>query len=135
MSDPVLDFVYLTYRDKFLSEGSHGPVRSGSAQTKPALIERRTKRQTPVFPELEKTAEASNNDVDPLPETDSFIYNPSFASSEASSITSYKTERTINSRKSRYNALPRHKYADIGPLRHLQDLMSLEVDGASASKV
>ena len=44
-----------------------------------------------------------------MDETDSFIYNPSFASSETS-IVSYKTESTINSRKSRYNALPRHKY-------------------------
>jgi hypothetical protein len=47
-----------------------------------------------------------------IPETDPYIYNPSSASSE--SITSYKTERTINSRKSRYNALPRHKYAGVG---------------------
>ena len=46
-------------------------------------------------------------------ETDSFIYNPNFASSDTS-IASYKTERTINSRKSRYNALPRHKYAGVG---------------------
>jgi len=51
--------------------------------------------------------------ADDIPETDSFIYTPSFASSETS-ITSYKTERTINSRKSRYNALPRHKLAGIG---------------------
>ncbi|KAN0137422.1 hypothetical protein V8E53_004867 [Lactarius tabidus] len=50
--------------------------------------------------------------TDEIPETDSFIYNPSFASSE--SIASYKTERSVNSRKSRYNALPRHKYAGIG---------------------
>lgn len=47
-----------------------------------------------------------------IPETDSFIYNPSFASSDTS-IASYKTEKTVNSRKSRYNALPRHKYAGI----------------------
>jgi hypothetical protein len=59
-------------------------------------------------------------------ETDSFIYNPSFASSETS-IASYKTERTINSRKSRYNALPRHKYAGIGLSN---GLVSLGVDAA-----
>ena len=50
--------------------------------------------------------------TDEVPETDSFIYNPSLASS-GTSISSYKTERSINSRKSRYNALPRRKYADI----------------------
>ena len=62
-------------------------------------------------------------------ETDSFIYNPSFASSETS-IASYKTERTINSRKSRYNALPRHKYAGIGLPN---GLMSLGDDVAKVS--
>ena len=51
--------------------------------------------------------------TDDIPETDSFIYNSSFAPSETS-IASYKTEKTINSRKSRYNALPGHKYAGIG---------------------
>ena len=50
---------------------------------------------------------------DEIQDTDSFIYNPSFMSS-GTSIASYKTERTVNSRKSRYNALPRHKYAGIG---------------------
>ena len=33
------------------------------------------------------------------------------------SIASYKTERTVSSRKSRYSARPRHKYADHGYLR------------------
>ena len=88
---------------------------------------------------LEETAEASNSDVVSLPDTYSFIYNPSFVSSETSSISSYKTERTINSRKSRYNILPRRKYADIGHLRHPQGLVSSDVDGAqdgaSTSKV
>lgn len=55
----------------------------------------------------------TSSPTDEIPETDSFIYNSSFASS-GTSISSYKTERTINSRKSRYNALPRRKYADIG---------------------
>ena len=53
--------------------------------------------------------------TDETPETESFTYDPSFASSETS-IPSYKTERTINSRKSRYNALPRRKYAGDGLL-------------------
>jgi hypothetical protein len=61
------------------------------------------------------------------PENHSFIYNPSFASSDTS-IASYKTERTVNSRKSRYNALPRHKYAGIGTLRRPQGPLSLDVD-------
>ena len=47
--------------------------------------------------------------TDEILETDSFIYNPSFASSETSISTS-KTERTINSYKSSYNALHRRKY-------------------------
>ena len=57
-------------------------------------------------------ASSNSSTMDEISETDSFIYSPSFASSE--SIASYKTEKTINSRKSRYNALPRRKYADIG---------------------
>ena len=67
-------------------------------------------------------------------DTDSFIYNPSFASSETS-ITSYKTERTINSRKSRYSALPRHKYAGIEHLRLPRGPVSLDIDGASVLEV
>jgi hypothetical protein len=55
----------------------------------------------------------TSSTADDIPETNSFIYNPSSGSSETS-IASYKTERTVNSRKSRYNALPRHKYAGIG---------------------
>lgn len=75
----------------------------------------------------------TSSTTDDIPETGSFIetgsftYNPSFASSETS-IASYKTERTINSRKSRYNAPPRHKYADFGRLRPPQGLVPLGVD-------
>ena len=54
----------------------------------------------------------SSSPTDEIPETDSFIYNPSFAYS-GTTIASYKTENTIHSRKSRYNALPGSKYADI----------------------
>ncbi|KAF8261677.1 hypothetical protein EI94DRAFT_1745470 [Lactarius quietus] len=68
----------------------------------------------------------SSSTTDDIPETDSFVYNPSFASSDTS-IASYKTEKTVNSRKSRYNALPRHKYADVGRLRLPQGPVSLDV--------
>jgi hypothetical protein len=66
-------------------------------------------------------------------ETDSFIYNPSFASSD-STIDSFKTERTVNSRKSRYNIAPRPKCADMGHPR-LPPLVSEEVDDASVLEV
>ncbi|KAI9457011.1 hypothetical protein BJY52DRAFT_1274505 [Lactarius psammicola] len=69
----------------------------------------------------------TSSTTDESPETDSFIYNPSFASSEIS-IDSYKTERTINSRKSRYNALPRRKYADVGRSGLPRGLVSLDLD-------
>src|ERR1700761_3154686 len=75
------------------------------------------------------TASATDDipETDSFAETDSFTYNPSFASS-GTSIASYKTERTINSRKSRYNAPPRHKYADFGRLRPPQGVVPLGVD-------
>ena len=66
----------------------------------------------------------TSSTADEIPDADSFTYNPNFASSETS-IISYKTERTVNSRKSRYNTLPRH---DFGRLRPPQGLMSLGVD-------
>jgi hypothetical protein len=69
-----------------------------------------------------------------LLDTDSFIYNPSLSSNDTTtSIASYKTEKSINSRKSRYNALPRRKYAGIGRLRLTPGLVSEAVDEASAS--
>ena len=46
-------------------------------------------------------------------DTDSLVSNASFASSETS-IASYKTEKSINSRKSRYT---RHKYAGFDHTR------------------
>jgi hypothetical protein len=64
---------------------------------------------------------------------ESLIYSPSFVLSDTTSIASYKTERSINSRKSRYNALPRRKYAGIGQPRLPPGLMSEDVDEASAS--
>jgi hypothetical protein len=64
--------------------------------------------------------------ADDASSTFSFIYDPSLASS-GTSIDSYKTERTVNSRKSRYNALPRHKYADHGHLMP-QGLAPLHID-------
>ena len=51
------------------------------------------------------------SDANELLDTGSFIYNPSFASSKTS-IASNKTERAINSGKSRYNTPPRHTYAE-----------------------
>jgi hypothetical protein len=68
----------------------------------------------------------SPSSTDEIPETDSFIYNSSFWSSETS-IDSYKTEKTINSRKSRYNTFFRRKYDGIA-LSH--GLGSLDVDGS-----
>ena len=69
-------------------------------------------------------------------EANSFIYNPSFASSETS-IASYKTEKTIISINSRTNrfAPPRHKYAGTEPFRHPRGHVSLDVDGASIFEV
>ena len=61
-------------------------------------------------------------------ETSSFvIYNPSIASSQTS-IASYKTEKSIVSRKSRYNALPRHKYAGLERSRSPLGPMSSDVE-------
>lgn len=73
------------------------------------------------------------NEADSELDTDSVIYNPSFSSNGYTSIASYKTEKSINSRKSRYNALPRRKYTGIGQRKLSQGLVSEEVDEASAS--
>ena len=59
---------------------------------------------------MDDTISLSSTISDGFSETDSFIYNPSLASSQTS-IASYKTENSITSRKSRNNALPRRKYA------------------------
>ncbi|KAI9444370.1 hypothetical protein BJY52DRAFT_1316590 [Lactarius psammicola] len=69
-------------------------------------------------------------DEDHWHETYSFIYDPDLASSEIS-IASYKTERTVNSRKSRYNVLPRRKHPDSGHLGVPQGIVSSDVDDAS----
>ena len=66
-------------------------------------------------------------------EAGSLIYSSSFVSSDTTSIASYKTERSINSRKSRYNALPRRKYAGIEQARLPTGLVSEDVDEAEAS--
>jgi hypothetical protein len=71
--------------------------------------------------------------VDDASESYSFYFDPDLAAS-GSSIASYKTERTVNSRKSRLNVRPRHKYADHGYLRP-QDPGSSGVDDASVPKV
>ena len=86
------------------------------------------------FDHISITSSETNKLFDTDLDTDSFIYKPSFASSETS-VASYKTERTINSRKSRYNALPRHKYAGIEQLRSPRGPVSLDVNGASILEV
>ena len=74
------------------------------------------------------------------PTTDEFfdavssIFKPSFASNETS-ISSYKTERTINSRKSRYNVLPQHKYAGIEYLWPPRGPVSLDAGRAPVLEV
>ncbi|KAH9053284.1 hypothetical protein EDB87DRAFT_1652250 [Lactarius vividus] len=68
--------------------------------------------------------------MDEVCDTYSFIYGQDFASSEAS-IASYKTERTVNSRKSRYNALPRRKHSDSGYLAVTEGIASLNVNDTS----
>ena len=73
------------------------------------------------------TAEVLNEDGLSFLGTDSFISD--------TSIASYKTERSINSRKSRYNALPRRKYADIGQPSLPPGLVSEDVDELSVPKV
>ncbi len=55
------------------------------------------------------------------------------SSSDTSSILSYKTVRTVHSRKSRYNVLlPRRKYADAGhsnlPPRDIPSPVEVDVD-------
>ena len=66
-------------------------------------------------------------------DADSFIYNPSAASSD--SIASYKTEKTINSRKSRFIVPPRHKYANIERLKLPRGPVSLDFDCTSVLDV
>ena len=51
------------------------------------------------------TSKITSSTTDDIPKTGSFIYNRSFASSDTS-IASYKTKKTVNSRKNRYNTLP-----------------------------
>jgi hypothetical protein len=66
--------------------------------------------------------------------TDSVISIASSASSQTS-IASYKTEKSINSRKSRYNALPRHKYAGLGHTRPPLGPVLSDVEDASDPEV
>ncbi|KAH8989691.1 hypothetical protein EDB92DRAFT_1867046 [Lactarius akahatsu] len=79
---------------------------------------------------LSSGAASIGGSTDEFRDTYSSIYNQYFASSEAS-IASYKTERTVNSRKSRYNALPRRKHADSGYLGVTEGIASLNVDDPS----
>ncbi|KAH9058928.1 hypothetical protein EDB83DRAFT_2675655 [Lactarius deliciosus] len=72
---------------------------------------------------------SSISDTLTFSETDSFMYNPSLASSQTS-IASYKTEKSVISRKSRYNTFPRHKYAGIGQSSLPSGPASSDVDSA-----
>ena len=81
---------------------------------------------------LSATDEVLNEDALGVLETDSFIYNPSFASS-GTSIVSYKTERTVNSYTS--HIATRHKFAEIGRPRLPQGLVTEEVDDTSILQV
>lgn len=65
------------------------------------------------------TSSTSDDLSDDFFDAGSIIYNPNLNSSQTT-IASYKTEKSINSRKSRYNTLPRHKYAGLEHLRPLQ---------------
>ena len=85
---------------------------------------------------LPSGAADTGDPMDDVPETFSFVYpDRDFASSEIS-VTSYKTERTVNSRKSRYNVRPRPKYADCGPshLKVPQNLTWSDVDDSEVRK-
>lgn len=82
---------------------------------------------------LSSGAAGSGVPIDEVLETYSFIYDEDLAASETS-IASYKTEKTVNSRKSRYNVRPRHKYADHGYSRP-QGPGLLGVDDSSYPKV
>ncbi|KAH9054706.1 hypothetical protein EDB87DRAFT_1825086 [Lactarius vividus] len=77
---------------------------------------------------------SSTSDRLKFSETDSFIYSSSLASSQTS-IASYKTDMTINSRKSRYNTLPRQKYAGVGQSSLSSGPASSDVDNASVIEV
>ncbi|KAN0128084.1 hypothetical protein V8E53_014121 [Lactarius tabidus] len=71
--------------------------------------------------------------IDEVPETNSFIYDENLATS-GTSITFYKTENiSVISVKSRYNVLPRHKYAHHGYSR-LQGPGSLGLNDAPVPK-
>ena len=89
----------------------------------------RVNQQRFSLDDINTTASTTDDipETDSFTETDSLTYNPSIASS-GTSIASHKTERTINSRKSRYNAAPRHKYADFGRSRPPQGIVALGVD-------
>ena len=75
--------------------------------------------------------------MDDASDTYSSIYDLYFASSSTTVASLDYTVRTVNSHKSRYNTLPRHKDLDCGPshLRDPQDLLSLGANDASVPEV
>ncbi|KAI9434094.1 hypothetical protein H4582DRAFT_1982425 [Lactarius indigo] len=86
---------------------------------------------TDSYATLSPGATGIGGPMDEFHETYSFIYDPDLARTETS-IASYKTDRTVNSRKSRYNALPRRKHVDSGHLGITEGIKSLNVDDVSA---
>ncbi|KAI9447394.1 hypothetical protein H4582DRAFT_1893544, partial [Lactarius indigo] len=84
---------------------------------------------TDSYATLSPRAAGIGGPMDEFQETYSF-YEQDLAASEIS-IASYKTDRTVNSRKSRYNALPRRKHADSGHLGITEGIESLNVDDVS----
>ncbi|KAF8269280.1 hypothetical protein EI94DRAFT_1725716 [Lactarius quietus] len=76
---------------------------------------------------FDDTISLSSSTSDGFSGTRSFI---SFASDQ-SSIASYKTEKSVNSRKSHYNTRPRHKYAGLEHLRPPKGPVSSEFDDAA----
>ncbi|KAH9168181.1 hypothetical protein EDB89DRAFT_1629378 [Lactarius sanguifluus] len=116
-----------------LSVSTHGIFPAG---VPPATPEELDTRPPPHDPSTDSHATLSlgaagiGGPTDEVRDTYSSISDPDLASSEAS-IASYKTERTVNSRKSRHNALPRRKYVDSDHLGVTEGIASLNVDDAS----
>ena len=133
----LLWFSLIWMNDANLIEVRHGGQRPlysmDSSSTPTTEASSRVNHANPSFDDIGVTSSITDEFFDAVSfDTNSLISNTSFASS---SIASYKTEKSINSRKSRYNTLPRHKYADfehrrppLGPLlSDVEDASDLEV--------
>ena len=107
-TDEIPETNSFVYNPSFASSGT----TFASYKTERTVDSRKSRHNALPRNKYTDIPRVSYSPTDEIPETDYFIYNPSFALS-GTTIASYKTERSINSRKSRYNALPRKKYADI----------------------